>query len=524
MKYLRIFVSLLLSLIMLSSFALSLNATTTMREVAPDINSSFATPTLDGTINTDEGWTRGVNLDKRNMSENDSFSGTPSSVPVMTVFTAHDDNNFYVAAEIKDETFCYTDSLTEYNPSSKTVLGFDGEIFAFTIDPLGLFNEKEFNSNDDYLPTYSVGIYENGTAKVYSCHYDNAVITEGADVAAKRTSYGWSLEMSVSFDLIISNCLKSLDVLVPGLITKVNLRQEIIDECIARDIKPPYQLIDGVTPANVEAYANEAGNFIRQNLTREKFLSPENESKVLFIYEDKEFDPDSDQNRAVQRYSTTPFRLKDGMPGYTTKGISIAAVGETIKFGNDSFTIPLKDIRGKWFEEAVGELYYRSYISGTSETTYSPNNNMTRADFITILGRLNRTDTYNYGSAYFTDVPFDAYYFKYVDWAYKNRVVSGIGNRMFGPKKNITRQEIAVILYNYSASLGLDISYDKNALDGYKGTENIASWAKVAVTWAVDKSIISGDSDKNINPTNNATRAEVAQMLYKFSTNILNIM
>ena len=111
------------------------------------------------------------------------------------------------------------------------------------------------------------------------------------------------------------------------------------------------------------------------------------------------------------------------------------------------------------------------------------------------------------------------YYYKAIKWATDKKIVSGYDNGKFGPNDNITREQLAVILYNYAKFKGKNTSASDN-LNGFTDKTKVSSWALAQVKWAVGAGVITGnenkDGTKTLNPKGNATRAEVAAMLEKY--------
>ncbi len=167
---------------------------------------------------------------------------------------------------------------------------------------------------------------------------------------------------------------------------------------------------------------------------------------------------------------------------------------------------------GSWYYDAVNYVADNGYFSGTSAAEFSPGANMTRGMFVTVLGRMAVIDTAQYTDSSFSDVPAGKYYSPYVQWASANGIVSGVGNGKFNPDGQITREQMAVIMYNYVKFTGGDTSADSGRFDGFSDRASVSSWAKEAMIWAAHTELING-SNGNLSPSGNATRAQVAQIV-----------
>ena len=127
--------------------------------------------------------------------------------------------------------------------------------------------------------------------------------------------------------------------------------------------------------------------------------------------------------------------------------------------GYKTFVPAFTDITGHWAADNILFAASRGLLSGTSDTTFSPDTGMTRGMFVTTLGRLAGINPDSYQTGKFTDVKADAYYAPYVNWAAQTGIVEGITATTFAPDTNINREQMAVIMKNYAAKLGYDLFY-----------------------------------------------------------------
>ena len=120
-----------------------------------------------------------------------------------------------------------------------------------------------------------------------------------------------------------------------------------------------------------------------------------------------------------------------------------------------------------------------------------------------------------YSGAY-TDVAEDKWYTPAVEWASGEGIVSGNGNGIFAPNDSVTREQMAIMLYNYAAYAGYDTSV-RGDVSAFSDGAAVHDWAAEAMSWAVGVGVLRGSNDK-LNPLGTATRAEVAQVLTNFET------
>jgi len=183
--------------------------------------------------------------------------------------------------------------------------------------------------------------------------------------------------------------------------------------------------------------------------------------------------------------------------------------------GYKTFVPAFTDITGHWAADNILFAASRGLLSGTSDTTFSPDTGMTRGMFVTTLGRLAGINPDSYQTGKFTDVKADAYYAPYVNWAAQTGIVEGITATTFAPDTNINREQMAVIMKNYAAKLGYDLPQTLRAVTFADNTQ-ISSWAKDAVKSMQQAGILTGKNENKFDPKGTATRAEVATVLRRF--------
>ena len=169
---------------------------------------------------------------------------------------------------------------------------------------------------------------------------------------------------------------------------------------------------------------------------------------------------------------------------------------------------------GAWYEDAVHFVDSRDLFNGTSDTTFEPDTDMSRAMAATVLWRLDGQPAAPAGDV-FADVAPDAWYTAAVRWAAASQVAEGYGNGLFGTEDSVRREEMAVFLYRYAALKGYDISARAD-LSVYPDVGSVSSWANDAMSWAVAQGILTGTDAGTLAPTRTASRAQVAVMFMRF--------
>lgn len=168
---------------------------------------------------------------------------------------------------------------------------------------------------------------------------------------------------------------------------------------------------------------------------------------------------------------------------------------------------------GAWYYTAVDYAVSEKLFSGTSSNTFSPNTPMTRAMFVRVLGNKAGVDPEDYPGSYFLDVPKGTWYTPYVQWAVGHEIISGTGGYKFSPNKSVTREQMALILYNYAKTTGCDRSAPSGQLERFSDGQKTSGYARTAMEWAISHKILGGSGGK-LDPQGTATRAQVAQIFY----------
>ena len=178
-----------------------------------------------------------------------------------------------------------------------------------------------------------------------------------------------------------------------------------------------------------------------------------------------------------------------------------------------------------WAHEGLDYCIYHGYIAGTSAITVAPTGVCTRAQLVSILYRMQGEPTTVAGyelaklRAPFNDVPRGQWYTDAIWWAKLTGVVSGTSATTFDPSGEITREQLAVILYNYTKQFAPGSLTEAGSLAGFPDAGSVSSWARTEMAWAVGNGLISGTGSGGVaylSPKGSATRAQVAAILMRF--------
>ncbi len=167
-----------------------------------------------------------------------------------------------------------------------------------------------------------------------------------------------------------------------------------------------------------------------------------------------------------------------------------------------------------WYYDAADFVFSRGIMTGMTDTEFGPGVKLSRAQFATILYRMEGEPEVAYDPAAFPDVREGQFYTAPAMWAKSTGVISGYEDGRFGPADEITREQMAVMMYRYATMLGLDTSAEGD-MSGFPDAGQVSPFADREVKWAVGEGLIKGDGG-NVNPQGTAERAQCATIIMRF--------
>jgi len=174
--------------------------------------------------------------------------------------------------------------------------------------------------------------------------------------------------------------------------------------------------------------------------------------------------------------------------------------------------LPFTDVPAdRWSYPYIKQLYDAGVVSGTSATTFEPTTNVTRAQFVTMIAGLAGADVSGYASGPFDDVQAGSWYAPYVNWAAASGIVSGTSATTFEPAAEISRQDMAVMLYNYAQQAGVQL--EQTTVTPFTDEGSIAAYALPAVQALHSAGVISGMPDGSFQPQATTTREQACVVL-----------
>ena len=208
-----------------------------------------------------------------------------------------------------------------------------------------------------------------------------------------------------------------------------------------------------------------------------------------------------------------PVAVTEQADGTYTFTMPNGQVTVTVTF--EQAPLPFPDVtEGDWFYDAVRCAYENSLMDGVGDNLFAPNSETTRAQLVTILYRL-AGEPEPGGDSGFADVAAGTWYTDAVAWAAENGIVNGVSDTEFAPGDDITREQLAAILYRYAAYQGYDVS-QRADLSGFGDAESISGYAQEALSWAHAQGLVLGFEDGSLRPQGTASRAQIAAVLMRF--------
>ncbi len=226
-------------------------------------------------------------------------------------------------------------------------------------------------------------------------------------------------------------------------------------------------------------------------------------------------------NPGEKEASIVVYYLDDNDQLHTMRG-NYNADKKAVEFATEHFSTfmigynekSFEDVKSdSWYGDAVSFIAARNITSGTTSTAFSPNEQITRGQFIVMAMKAFDIAVDDQPGTNFADAG-DTYYTDYLATAKRMNIISGVGENKFAPDNTITRQDIVTILYNVmKATNELPDSTDTSKFDVFSDTAEVAGYAEEAMRVYVENGYLAGSNNK-LNPESYATRAEMAQLLY----------
>lgn len=212
--------------------------------------------------------------------------------------------------------------------------------------------------------------------------------------------------------------------------------------------------------------------------------------------------------------------LEDGSYQFIQPRGTVEIVVTFVALSEEPVVLPFVDVAAEdWYGDAVAAVYARGLMTGTAEDTFAPELAATRGMVVSILYRLAGSPTVS--AEVFADVAADDWYGQAVAWAANEGIASGTSAETFSPNAAVTREQLAALLCNFVAQQEVDTTA-RSDLSCFDDAATVSDWAQDAVSWAHAEGLLAGTSATTLSPQGEATRAQLAAMLVRFSDYLEN--
>lgn len=212
--------------------------------------------------------------------------------------------------------------------------------------------------------------------------------------------------------------------------------------------------------------------------------------------------------------------LEDGSYQFIQSRGTVEIVVTFVALSEEPVVLPFVDVAAEdWYGDAVAAVYARGLMMGTAEDTFAPELAATRGMVVSILHRLAGSPTVS--AEVFADVAIDDWYGQAVAWAANEGIASGTSAETFSPNAAVTREQLTALLCNFVAQQGMDTTA-RSDLSNFDDAAAVSDWAQDAVSWAHAEGLLAGTSATTLSPQGEATRAQLAAMLVRFSDYLEN--
>ncbi|NMB95197.1 MAG: hypothetical protein GYA02_01060, partial [Clostridiaceae bacterium] len=223
-----------------------------------------------------------------------------------------------------------------------------------------------------------------------------------------------------------------------------------------------------------------------------------------------DLEPSINENQIAGAYITEDGKYKLIPLSAMIDGKLVIKTTHNSVYGGLHNKVEFKDVTG-WSEDYIAFLSARGIINGKGDGRFAPKDNITRGEFVKIMAMIADVDVSAYKGSSFKDVDANKWYAPYIEWAYKNGLVNGIGGGMFAPDRNILREEMAVLLSRFAEKIEFTLPELQEEIK-FKDNPEIAEYARTSVKLIQKAGIVSGRPDGTFAPKDNASREEAAKV------------
>jgi len=327
----------------------------------------------------------------------------------------------------------------------------------------------------------------------------------------------------------VENSIKSLKETNSSLVKKEKpsdnnpkIEKEVVDKSKLLEALNVYRNLDksGYTEESLDRYAKAYDNakkvYEKNNSTKKEVednIKALNDSRNLLEFKVINIMPSPNYRPEIKSDNNSSI---NSIPEKNDNSSSVLNNNTANNSNNkNNANSKFKDINNHWAKDvinyAVEHNYFKDIVTGDE---FKPEEKLTRAEFVTILGRRAGIDPSLFTNKKFKDVNNSKYYQGYIAWAFENKIVYGMDNETFAPDKELSREEMAAFISRFNKVINLNLKKNRANIN-FKDQEEISNWAKDAVREMVELDVLKGMDNNEFSPKSKLTRAQIAQVIYK---------
>jgi len=295
--------------------------------------------------------------------------------------------------------------------------------------------------------------------------------------------------------------------------TKKELGMEIFKEYMDRenpDVEGLKKALKIATDSGTKQQISDAGYSLSEVLSKLDVLEDMNKGEIDALLEavDSNDFTSEEIKKIAQKYDGIEEQA-GGSGGGGTAGTTVQTPAEQEKT-NAQQSLGFKDIQSHWAKETILELYGKGIVKGQSEENFNPNGSITRAEFTALIVRA--LGIQGAAGLEFEDVNESDWFYSVVASAKSAGIINGISQSSFAPNENVTREQMVKIIVGALEYKNKQLQ-SVDDMSSYQDSGSVSDWAKDSMGKALAKGIIKGQSESHIAPKAMATRAEAAEVI-----------
>lgn len=370
----------------------------------------------------------------------------------------------------------------------------------------------------EWLPIFEeegVDLILCGHQHVYSRSYP---LYQGKVVTATDENYKYAITQIMGNSGLKFYSTADEDLQVTTTYNKSNYQIVQASDQTLEVISYSYDDQDGAT--EIDRWATSAKTRASESAAVAFELTPEDAALTVYDSQGAEMSAKWNGSYALDA-GTYSYRVKadgyaTGRGRFTVSGSDVTIKVALEKSQNDVSQYTDLDT-SSWYMNAVTYAVGQNLFAGNSAATFNPNASISRKEFVTVLGKMDKVDISRYTGTSFADVETGMWYSPYVEWAVQNGIVKGVGDGRFDPDGEITREQAAVIFRQYTVyATGGTTEASTSVLNSFDDRGDISDWAAYSLAWAVGNGLFNGYGNGNLGPVDAISRVQASSVFMSY--------